>query len=392
METKTLETLLSNAGQIIREQEQLEISRGETFNIFSVLNVETKEDATHSAFIGELLDPKGSHKMGTLFLELFLQTIEHEDNFEPHNASLKREYYISKVNQERKTGGRIDLLLKDKHQQTISIENKIYAPDQNAQIERYVNFNKSKNTVYYLTLFGNDPSEGSKGKLKNQTDYHCLSYSNDIIFWLEECQNKCLEKPIMRENIRQYILLLKKLTNQLTDPDMDEKIINLIGNNYKAAKVISNKIDSAELKAARELYQKISDGLSSNQEGWNIAFDNDTDGACIISLFPEGQKDWKIVIESGDPIHKKHSYVGIHGSKSGVKYWREIASKEKDVFSDYRMDDTDYGPYKYIDSLNFEDETQRAKLFETDEIKFITKRAVLEIIELKEIIEKFSGK
>ena len=40
------------------------------FNIFSILRLKTQE-AAHSNFLGELLDPRGMHGQGTLFFEVF---------------------------------------------------------------------------------------------------------------------------------------------------------------------------------------------------------------------------------------------------------------------------------------------------------------------------------
>ena len=45
-----------------------ENTKTNVFNIFSVLRLETKE-LIHSKFIAELLNPKGSHGMGSIFLD-----------------------------------------------------------------------------------------------------------------------------------------------------------------------------------------------------------------------------------------------------------------------------------------------------------------------------------
>jgi len=109
-----VKSVLKQSDQIITHQRELEEIRGEKFNVFSILSMETKEDATHSAFIAELLDPKGSHMMGAIFLKQFLKTIRHEDNIIASSATVIREYYIGKVDFEKRTGGRIDILIKDK--------------------------------------------------------------------------------------------------------------------------------------------------------------------------------------------------------------------------------------------------------------------------------------
>tara|TARA_B100000378_G_C17903478_1_gene363522 strand:- start:115 stop:366 length:252 start_codon:yes stop_codon:yes gene_type:complete len=68
--------LIQDAQRIIAHHNEVSRLKGENFNVFSILNMEHKENGTHSAFLGELLNPNGSHSKGNLFLQLFLQTID----------------------------------------------------------------------------------------------------------------------------------------------------------------------------------------------------------------------------------------------------------------------------------------------------------------------------
>ena len=64
MDYKRIEDLLKSIKPIVEENEQLRAEKeaqGEFFNIFSILGVERNEVHTHSAFLAELLNPKGSH-------------------------------------------------------------------------------------------------------------------------------------------------------------------------------------------------------------------------------------------------------------------------------------------------------------------------------------------
>ena len=65
MTTNLLETIQ----KLYEDEEKIKILKGENFNIFSVLNMESNENATHSAFLGEILNPRGSHLFKTKFLE-----------------------------------------------------------------------------------------------------------------------------------------------------------------------------------------------------------------------------------------------------------------------------------------------------------------------------------
>src|SRR5690606_22821226 len=115
------------------------------------------------------------------------------------------------------------------------IENKIYAGDQNGQVLRYWAHNRGGNTVLYLTLDGREPEEGSKKTLEAGKDFVCISYKETILEWLQECLAYSAEDAILRESIRQYIILIKKLTGQLTDKRMEKDLENLLLSNPKAA-------------------------------------------------------------------------------------------------------------------------------------------------------------
>lgn len=257
IEKEKIKALLRNTKRIVNHQNEMMIAKGENFNLFSVLRLETKEDKTHSAFLAELLNPKGSHKMGTVFLELFLQTIKHtknlenleipKENFEVEGAKVTTEYYIGNVNFEKQTGGRIDVFLKDKKENFISIENKIYAKDQNQQVKRYFNFKTEKNTVYYLTLDGKSPSDDSKLGLKEEIDFFNISYKNQIVGWLELCLKEVANFSSLRESINQYILLIKKLTNTMDDKYQAE-LLDVMMSNIEESKFIATNYENAVMK------------------------------------------------------------------------------------------------------------------------------------------------
>ena len=75
-----IKSLLSNVKILTEHQKKLRQIKGENFNVFSILKMESKENETHSAFLGELLRPKGSHNQGSKFLVLFLEIIGHQSN------------------------------------------------------------------------------------------------------------------------------------------------------------------------------------------------------------------------------------------------------------------------------------------------------------------------
>ena len=237
--------------------------KGENFNVFSVLKMESRENDTHSAFIGELLSPDGSHLQGDTFLKLFLKIIEVSDEwFDVKSASVTLEKYVGEVDIENKTGGRIDIYIADTNGKSISIENKIYAGDQKAQIERYRNHNRENNEVYYLTLQGDDPSPDSKGNLKAGDDYVNISYREHITQWLSLCMKESADQPILRETIKQYLILIRRLTTTMND-EHQTRLTDLIFKNLEAAEYISDNLSLAKQNVCREIHEKVCERLQT---------------------------------------------------------------------------------------------------------------------------------
>ena len=122
--TFNINTLLHSTQGVLEHQKEIAILKGENFNVFSILKMESKENGTHSAFLGELLNPKGSHNFGSTFLQLFLDKIK-DETIGLDSAQVVLEYSIGTNNHITQTGGRVDIYIKDELNNTICIENKI---------------------------------------------------------------------------------------------------------------------------------------------------------------------------------------------------------------------------------------------------------------------------
>lgn len=256
--TTSLQNLLERVKIISNHNEELAKINGENFNIFSILDLETKENKTHSNFLAALLNPKGTHGMNDVFLSSFLKHINFDEAIFPTlSASVIVENDLGHNDYENKTGGRLDIDIIAENGFSIVIENKINAGDQFAQIERYKNYKGSNCSVYYLTLSGKEPSNESKGNLESGRDYHCISYSETIIAWLEDCIKEAHLQPILRETIRQYIILIKKLTGQLTNHKMEKDILQLIKSNFEAANLIKNNYDKARFEISNTVREAL---------------------------------------------------------------------------------------------------------------------------------------
>src|SRR5690606_38250016 len=145
------------------------------------------------------------------------------------------EEYVGLINLDFTEGGRIDIVVRDNYGCVFLIENKIYAADQQNQLMRYENAYPNA-SIFYLTLDGE--KAGNAEKLKQQ--YHCISYKEHILEWLDKCLKASIHLPMLREVLNQYINLIKKLTGQTMNEKLKEEVSDSIKSNLVAASEIVN--------------------------------------------------------------------------------------------------------------------------------------------------------
>lgn len=224
------------------------------FNIFSLLRKESDEVYLHSKFIFELLNPDGTHRQGEKFLKLFLKTINIKE-FSLSNITIKKEYK------------NIDIYLTN-NVQSIIIENKIHARDQNKQLERYVEIIKKEGVenikVIYLTLYGHDPSLESLGEI-DKKNLFLASYNTDIDKWLELCVKECSLLPRIRETIEQYRQLIEKLTGKSQSQGYIMEISNMLMNkkNIRIASDLNEAFTKAKISIQVDFWASLEKELKN---------------------------------------------------------------------------------------------------------------------------------
>jgi len=365
---KNTTKLIEDASRILEHQKEISILKGENFNLFSILKMESKENATHSAFLGELLNPDGSHNMGNSFLKYFLEELE-SDHIDLESAKVKLEQHVGERNDKEKTGGRVDIYIYDRFDKSICVENKIDAPDQNVQIQRYCNHNIEKNTVYYLTLEGKEPKPKSKGELVSGEDFHLLSYSSNITTWLTKCAKEASNHPILRESIQQYIILIKKLTHQLTDSKMEQEILYLIAKNYSTTKALESNVKKAELNFTRRFLDDVKIELEKKLIiGWKIEVSKSLEEAW--SGLTIKHENWPekvyVKLEGQSKVPWSDSIYGIIGNKKNCN--RELLNKELEAIEILKegFKSNNVWPF-YKTILHFGSDESRAELFNEKE-------------------------
>lgn len=324
----TLQNLLREASRIAyqNKQEQADCrKRGEFFNIFNILNLEANEMRTHSAFIAELLNPKGNHGLGDAFLKAFLSIIKFDYfDFSTKDAEVQVEYHIGFKNEDSTKGGRIDIQIVS-NEKAILIENKIYAGDQEKQLIRYFNYGKERYKenfrLLYLTLYKGDASEYSiknadKKLIPNQ-DYYSIGYNQEILSWLNRCIELAVYHPLVRETIRQYKYLVEQLIGKNMNENNNKELISVLtsSQNIETTLTILSTKDEICHVIKQNLFKQL--GIWIKNKGWNFMYDETAwrseNGEGWLYIYKEKYSPWALCL--GHETPKNEWFYGISNYK-----------------------------------------------------------------------------
>lgn len=198
---------------------------GAEYNIFNVLKIKRKEAVTHTPFLTNLLNPKGSHSQGTLFIDEFIRTLlaKHPNynnfkSFQVANLEVIDEKYVE--------NGFIDIFIYSRqinNQFAIIIENKIDAPDQDRQLERYWDYARNQlrlpenqialiylNKRFKIPTAAGSINEELKWRLIEENKLICLSYQSNIYDLLSSISNN-IRADNIKQIVSQYLKIIKKL-------------------------------------------------------------------------------------------------------------------------------------------------------------------------------------
>lgn len=380
-----IDNLLREVNHICEKYDEIARISGENFNIFQTLGLQSDE-LSHSKIIAELLNPKGSHGRGDEFLELFLKIIE-KDIQKFKNAYVKTEQSTN--------DGRVDILITAGSQATVVIENKIYAGDQPAQLARYRKAYPDA-TIIYLTLDGREPSSFSTDGEKNAY-YKLLSYEQHIIPWLEQCREKSVDHPYLRETISQYINLLKILTGQTRSKNMSKELVKTIVRNQENVKsafaigenineikneiIINSFVPLMKILANRYTLRYNDDGNNCLQQYWSIRLTNELLEDNCINIYVQFQQSLKRL------------YCGFHILAGSDEEAKNIYEKEN-LLRKYIMNNvrTRGKPwwlcYKELGWGNNDFEN----LVREESAVIVLEKCEREIVDLIDVIKDFKGK
>lgn len=374
----SISNLLSQVGIVKKKYDDLAAYTGENYNLFNVLGI-YQDELSHSAIIGDLLNAKGKHGQKDTFLKLFLEELPSFDedseqfrvlnNFKSESSKVYIERHIGKVDFDKGEGGRIDILIND-GKNNIIIENKVWAGDQYLQLVRYNNQDKNA-PILYLTLDGKEPSNDSKDYLILGKEFICLSYKVEIVRWLENCIREMANKPIIRESLNQYLVLVKQLTHQSSNNIMKD-IVNLIFNNntnFESAKLVCSTLNSIENNLINKLDLIVKNGESQSTKLNNSIKNNSLFKRInIVHRFNyEGVKMIRFDIVTNDEP-KNYQCIAIQLEVLDYKIRNFVWANDKDIEAKL------YG--RLVDNLNFyyefEESAENIVLKIEEQIKSIT--------------------
>lgn len=246
--------------RLLNDVESMVANKKDSFTFLDAIGQSSRE-MTHSSFIANLLNPFGKHALGDTFSKEFINFLKEkypqlmkEYNTPITHVEVEKSFGPERVKDGQAFGGRADIYLEDEQGHVIVIENKIFAGDQERQLERYWNSIGKNGIVIYLTLNGKNPSLTSLGNAKDIKLIN-LSYSN-LVKCFEDCiQN--INNPELETIVNQYINKIKEL---IMDSKVQTEILKS-AKNMRAALAIQDNATAARESATMAFMETLSTAL-----------------------------------------------------------------------------------------------------------------------------------
>lgn len=337
---KNFQNLFLSLKNIKKEQDKQKKQGINDYNLLTTVLKANDEVRLHSRMIASLLDVDREHYRGCLFLKLFLEKLDLPNFFvDLSKAKTQNEYDF------------IDIYITDgsKH---IILENKIYAQDADAQLQRYIEKILQKNRkldendilVIYLSIDRDIPSTRSLGNLtinqnillkdgKNLAKFKAIKYKDFILSWLEECQEKVKDIPNLYFSILQYIEVVKKITNSHERKIMPlTKIFENNKENYDLAHELVEVLPKFKNETVKDFFHKVKNELKLN-ESWECCitedfFSSSANKLCLIIRHCNQRLQQAVIAFSFDDSAYRNPYFGVTIVKRDKNWFRNINSLE----------------------------------------------------------------
>jgi len=273
--------------QEYKEEQENQKRRGlNDFNIFTTLLNKSDEVRLHSRFLHFLLNPSADHSQGSLFLDLFLKECNLYGFFEnTERCSVYKEHKF------------IDLYITDGSKHLV-IENKIFAGDQDRQIQRYIDtiikdnledISLSDNlVVIYLSLNRNQPAaislgdftlDESKSVLVRKCEkyqFKAIAYDTHVFNWIDKSHAQIVNISNLAVGLTQYKDVILKLYGRYKGKVMslEEFMEGRLDKQelYKMLKEVSSEYQLLRKSLMNEFFDKVIVMLEAglDDENWAV--------------------------------------------------------------------------------------------------------------------------
>ena len=206
------------------QQRRLDKRQATGFNVFDLIE---PDENKLSDILADLLDPKGSHGQGDLFLRLFIQHLDLGVG-----AKLTRD---AKAHREAPTHGilkfrrRMDVLVDAGV--LLAIENKVNSSEQQDQVKDYLEHlryctqrSHRRGILIYLTPDGRRPESlerASFNEAEADGSLRCWSYQVQLRAWLEQCRSQCAALKI-RVFLSDFIAYIESAMHREPEPNTED--------------------------------------------------------------------------------------------------------------------------------------------------------------------------
>ncbi|MCX6141976.1 MAG: PD-(D/E)XK nuclease family protein [Ignavibacteriales bacterium] len=195
---------------------------------FNVLDLIEPDENKLSDILAGLLDPKGGHGQGELFLRLLFKQLNLGTNgMSPKEVTVQREAPTHGIMKYRR---RIDILIEAGS--LLAIENKVDSLEQRDQIKDYLEHlsycgrgRTIKTALIYLTPDGRSPGSlqpSEKQELRAKGRLHCWSYQGELRKWLDSCRRQS-EAPKIKYFLSDFIAYVESALKRESQNNQEEE-------------------------------------------------------------------------------------------------------------------------------------------------------------------------
>lgn len=287
-----------------------------------------------SGIIAWMLDPFASHGQGGRFLEAFLEML---GSVWQHEAIEK-----AKVRTEEGTpGGPIDILVSS-GSRVVAIENKPSAPDQEKQVQRYLDaLDRPPITdcrLIYLSVDGRNPSPHSicaeaREQRKSAGQLVLWNYKGQIAAWLEACRVRCRADRVTSfiEMFAEYVS--HQFGGGRVMGEQDQIVAAILESSERVAAAMQIVVAANAIRS--ELLIKLRNQIENRlPSSWDLEHYDlaESGGASYLSLkirFPETPPDFRFALQFNTGGYKRLMYgmVTINEQVQGGSAVREAITK-----------------------------------------------------------------